>query len=130
MELIGAFESTYLPAYDRDVMEATGHVERRVDDLALLRSTGVRRLRYPVRWHRVEPDVGRFDWSETDAVLSQLDAAGLEPIIDLVHHTSYPRWLDRGFADRRFGGAFLQYVDAFCQRYPQTRAYTLINEPF
>ena len=44
IELIGGFESTFLPEHDRDVMETTAHVTRREDDLRLLRATGVTRL--------------------------------------------------------------------------------------
>src|SRR3954452_17219784 len=48
VELIGAFESTYLPKHDRDVFETTGHATRWRDDLELLATSGVTRLRYPV----------------------------------------------------------------------------------
>src|SRR3954451_14785090 len=59
--LIGAFESTYQPLFDRDVMETTQHDVRWRDDLALLSSCNVRQLRYPIRWHRIEPERGVFD---------------------------------------------------------------------
>src|SRR4051812_13224307 len=97
IELIGAFESTYLPAHDRDIMETTGHDTSWKQDLQLLAATGVKRLRYPVRWHRVEAEDGKYDWSSTDRVLHYLRDQGFEPIVDLVHHTSYPRWLSGGF---------------------------------
>jgi beta-glucosidase/6-phospho-beta-glucosidase/beta-galactosidase len=128
--IIGGFETTYMPGCDRDVAETTGHVEHRRSDLELLRSTGVTTLRYPVRWHRVEARPGRFDWTETDHVMELLDETGLSPIVDLVHHTSYPRWLQDGFADAAFPRAYLRYVEAFAQRYPGVREYTLFNEPF
>ena len=57
-DIIGGFESTYLPAHDTDVMETTRHDTRWRDDFELLRGMGVRRLRYPVRWHRVEAAAG------------------------------------------------------------------------
>ena len=130
IELIGAFESTYQPMHDVDVAETTGHIGRWQDDLALLRSCGVRRLRYPVRWHRVESEPGRYDWATTDVVLGHLREAGMAPIVDLVHHTSYPRWLDGGFADPGFATSYLRYVEAFARRYPWIDGYTLFNEPF
>ncbi|HLM18452.1 MAG TPA: family 1 glycosylhydrolase [Acidimicrobiia bacterium] len=130
LEFVGAFESTFQPHHDVDVLESTGHVERFHSDLALLSAFGIRRLRYPVRWHRVEAEPGRLDWSETDRTLGELQAWGFDPIVDLVHHTSYPAWLDEGFADPRFPDAFLRYCEAFAKRYPWIRAYTLINEPF
>jgi beta-glucosidase/6-phospho-beta-glucosidase/beta-galactosidase len=129
-DFIGAFESTYLPAQDVDVLETSGHVASWRADLDLLRSCGVRRLRYPVRWHRIESEPGRFDWAETDLRLGYLRDEGFEPTVDLIHHTSYPRWLERGFGDPDFGPAYLRYCEAFAQRYPWIGEYTLFNEPF
>src|SRR5829696_3922228 len=93
MELLGAFESTYQPAHDVDVTETTQHDRRWREDLDLLASIGVRSLRYPLRWHRIEHERGQFDWTHTDAVLGHLRSLGMEPIVDLLHHTSYPRWI-------------------------------------
>ena len=128
--MIGAFESTYLPAHDTDVTQTTGHDRRWREDIALLQHAGVRQLRYPVLWHRVESEPGRYDWRHTDEVLGHLHDAGLHVIADLVHHTSYPRWLDRGFDDPRYGEAFLRFTTAVAERYPWLPAYTLVNEPF
>ena len=130
LQIVGAFESTFLPAHDTDVAELTRHAERWRNDLALLRACGVTRLRYPIRWHRIEREPGRFDWAETDAILEHMRASGMAPIVDLVHHTSYPAWLHDGFADERFGDAYLRYAETFAQRYPWIAEYTLFNEPF
>ncbi len=110
--------------------ETTGHVARWRSDLELLTECGVTRVRYPVRWHRVEQERGRFDWRATDDVLAWMRDQGLRPILDLCHHTSYPRWLKRGFVDRRFAASYLRYVEAFAARYPWVEEYTLFNEPF
>jgi len=126
---IGAFESTYQPDFDVDVMESTGHALRWREDLALLQACGVADCRYPVRWHRVERIPGEFDWAETELVLEHMRARGLRPIVDLVHHTSYPAWLG-GFGDPDFGRALVRYVRAFAERFPWIQAYTLFNEPF
>jgi len=130
LELIGAFESTYLPAHDVDIVETSGHATRWREDLELMRSLGVTRLRYPIRWHRIEATPGRYDWTHTDEVLGYLRQEGFRPIVDLVHHTSYPRWLADGFADPRFGPAYLAYAESFARRYPWIEEYTLFNEPF
>jgi beta-glucosidase/6-phospho-beta-glucosidase/beta-galactosidase len=129
IRFIGAFESTFQPAFDADVAETTGHVERWRADIDLVRETGVTELRYPIRWHRVEAERGSFDWRATDEALEYIRESGLRPIVDLLHHTSYPLWLD-GFADPAFGPSFLRYVMAFAERYPWVPAYTLFNEPF
>src|SRR4051795_7044205 len=130
IEMIGGFESTYMPAHDADVTETNGHDARWRQDLALMRDAGVTRLRYPIRWHRIEQAPAEFDWSHTDAVMDYMREHGMQPIVDLVHHTSYPRWLHDGFADRRFPAAYLRYVERFATRYPWVREYTLFNEPF
>lgn len=129
IRLIGAFESTYQPAFDVDVAEATGHADRWREDLELLRSFGVEHVRYPVRWHRVEADPARWDWDETAEILDYMRERGLRPIVDLLHHTSYPRWVG-DFGSPGFGDAYLRYVEAFAERFPWIPAYTLFNEPF
>jgi hypothetical protein len=130
IEIVGAFESTFMPAHDRDVFETTEHDIRWKDDLRLLAASGVRRLRYPIRWHRVEQQQGRYDWRSTDEVMGYMHDMGFRPIVDLVHHTSYPAWLDDGFADPRFGTAYLRFAEAVARRYPWIEEYTLFNEPF
>jgi beta-glucosidase/6-phospho-beta-glucosidase/beta-galactosidase len=112
------------------VAETTGHTARWRADLELLLGCGVTRLRYPIRWHRIQADRRTFDWRETDEVLGWMQDHGMRPIVDLCHHTSYPRWLKRGFADRKFREAYLGYVEAFAARYPWIEEYTLFNEPF
>lgn len=130
IDFIGAFESCYLPQHDVDVAEMTGHSVRWREDLALLRCAGVTKLRYPIRWHRIETEPGVFDWSYTDEVLDYLGERGFDPIVDLVHHCSYPLWLAGGFADPRWPRAYLRYLEAFACRYEWVPAYTLLNEPF
>jgi len=130
IDIIGAFESTYLPRHDRDIFESTAHDVQWKQDLQLLTECGVSRLRYPVRWHRVEAEEGVFNWQDTDKVLHYLRDNGFRPIVDLVHHTSYPRWMEGGFADPRFRTAYLRYTEEFARRYPWVQEYTLFNEPF
>ncbi len=128
--LIGAFESTYMPAHDVDILETSGHVDRWREDLELLRAHGVTRLRYPVRWHRIERRPGHYDWGHTDEVMAYMRSEGFEPIVDLVHHTSYPQWLTGSFGDPRFPAAYETFCETFARRYPWIREFTLFNEPF
>jgi glycosyltransferase involved in cell wall biosynthesis/beta-glucosidase/6-phospho-beta-glucosidase/beta-galactosidase len=127
---IGAFESTFLPGHGVDVAETTQHTSHWRADLDADLDAGVRRFRYPLRWHRIEAERGRYDWTDTDAVLGHLQHRGAEPIVDLVHHTSYPQWLVDGFRDPGFGPAYLRFVEAVASRYPWLTAYTAFNEPF
>ena len=126
---IGAFESTYQAAHDRDVLETTQHVKRWRDDLMLLATCQVRQLRYPLRWHRIEPEPGRFDWDHIDQVLGFMHDHGFEPIVDLLHHTSYPLWLG-DFSAPSFEDRFLRFAEAVAERYPWLPGYTVCNEPF
>jgi glycosyltransferase involved in cell wall biosynthesis len=127
---VAAFESTYLPGHALDVADTTGHTKRWRDDVDVVVDSGVTRLRYPLRWHRIESMPGRYDWSDTDAALDHVRERGAEPVVDLVHHTSYPEWLTDGFRDRRFGPAYVAFAEAAAGRYPWLSAYTLFNEPF
>jgi len=130
IELIGGFESTFQPAHDVDVAESTDHVAQRDLDLTLLRLCGLERTRYPIRWHRIERAPGDYDWDDTDRAMEALRDHGIRPIVDLVHHTSHPAWLEGGVADPRFGPAYLAYVTAVAERYPWIEEHTLFNEPF
>jgi glycosyltransferase involved in cell wall biosynthesis len=127
---IAGFESTLHPASGVDALDVTGHAEHWPEDLAHLRSAGVRHLRFPLRWQRIQPDPETFDWTESDRALGTLRDGGYVPIVDLVHHTSYPRWLQDGFRGPDFGPAFRRYAEAVARRYPWLPAYTLFNEPF
>jgi len=126
---IGGFESTYLPAFGVEGVEASSHDVHRDADVESLFAAGVRHLRYPVRWHRMESERGVFNWGETDRVLGRLRDAGAVVILDLLHHTSYPDWLGDGFRGPDFGPAFVRFAEAVAQRYPWLPAYTLLNEP-
>jgi glycosyltransferase involved in cell wall biosynthesis len=127
---IAAFESTYLPGHDVDVAESTAWTERWRDDIAMVAAGGVDRARIALRWHRIESEPGQFDWTETDRQLLELRRRGIAPIVDLVHHTSYPDWLSDGFRDPRFPDAYLRFAEAVARRYDWIPAYTLFNEPF
>ena len=127
---VGGFESTYHPGTGVDALDVTGHHTRWRTDLQHLQDAGVRHVRYPLRWQRIQPAPGTFDWAGTDAVMGHLHDTGAVPIVDLVHHTSYPDWLRDGFRDAGFPDAYLRYVEAVAYRYPWLAAYTLFNEPF
>ena len=124
------FESTYHPGAGVDALDTTGHSVHWQQDLADMTRAGMRHVRYPLRWQRIEPEPGVFDWAETDRVLGHLRDVGAVPIVDLVHHTTYPDWLSDGFRGADFGPAFERYTTAVAERYPWLSAYTLFNEPF
>ena len=112
-----------------DVLDTTQHAVRYPDDLGLLVRDGIGRFRCCIPWHKVERIRGIYDWSWTDAYLSHVRSLGLSPIVDPLHHTSFPEWLENGFANPDFPIVYQDFVKAFAQRYPWVCDYTIINEP-
>jgi glycosyltransferase involved in cell wall biosynthesis/beta-glucosidase/6-phospho-beta-glucosidase/beta-galactosidase len=123
------FESTYLPLHGVDVTQTTGHETMWRRDVNHALQAGARTLRYPLRWHEIEREPGRYDWTVADDVLGHLQAGGASVILDLLHHTDYPDHLADGFRDRRFASAFVAYAEQAARRYPWAQGYTVINEP-
>jgi dTDP-4-dehydrorhamnose reductase len=110
-----------------DQLELGGHA-RRVDDLNLFASLGVRALRYPVLWERVAPEsLMRADWSWSDERLRRLLELKIRPIVGLVHHGSGPR--HTSLVDPAFPSKLAEYARAVASRYPWVEAYTPVNEP-
>ena len=129
MKFITGFEGTYIFPCDADVLETTEHATRYPQDLVRLKTDGIEAFRCCIPWHRIEAVEGAYDWAWTDRYLGQVRALGLDPIVDPLHHTSFPAWLEGGFADRRFQSSYLAFLKAFAQRYPWVKRYTIINEP-
>lgn len=129
IELWGGIECTVARVGDRfcDQVRSTGHHDR-AGDIERLASLGIRRLRYPVLWERVAPyGLASADWSWTDARLSELRSAGIEPIVTLLHHGSGPA--DTNLLDPAFPQKFAQFARAVAERYPWLRWFTPVNEP-
>jgi beta-glucosidase/6-phospho-beta-glucosidase/beta-galactosidase len=53
----------------------------------------------------------------------------MAPILDPLHHTSFPAWLSDGFLHPEFPVLYVQFLRKLAQRYPWARHYTLFNEP-
>jgi dTDP-4-dehydrorhamnose reductase len=129
LEVWAGIECTVNRVGDRyfDQLIRTGHAHR-PDDIAPIAWLGVPTVRYPVLWERTAPGaLADADWRWSDARLAALRAAGVRPIVGLVHHGSGPRHtslLDPGFADQ-----LAAYAGAVAARYPWVTDYTPINEP-
>jgi beta-glucosidase len=80
--------------------DALDHV---ADDVALMKQLGLGAYRFSIEWARVYPSRAAFDADTPDgaaiaaydALLSALSAAGIRPIVTLVHF-SLPDWLSDG----------------------------------
>jgi beta-glucosidase/6-phospho-beta-glucosidase/beta-galactosidase len=130
MRFLSGFESTHIFGTGKDVLELTGHTENVDQDLRLARKTGMEQLRYSVPWHKVERIPGTYDWAWMDEAMLHMRALGIDPILDPLHHTSFPQWLEGGFANANFASLYLRFVTEIAERYPWARHYTVINEPF
>lgn len=62
-------------------------------DYALLQSAGVRTVRDALRWHRIEPTQGEYDWSTFTAMLHAAHRTNTQVIWDLCHW-GLPDWVD------------------------------------
>ena len=129
MEIWGGIECTVNRVGDRyfDQIVRTGH-DARPEDLTRFAESGIRAIRYPLLWERMESagslDAG-FAWA--DPRLAQLDALGVRPIAGLLHHGSGPRNTD--LRDAAFPSLFAVYARKVAERYPWIIEWTPINEP-
>jgi beta-glucosidase/6-phospho-beta-glucosidase/beta-galactosidase len=125
----GAFESTKLIGTGTDILATTQHIERWEADLQMLQSASLTQLRYSVPWHRIERARGEFDFSWFDQPMRYMLANKMTPILDPLHHVSFPDWLDDGFANPEFPTAYEQFVTEVARRYPWANHFTVFNEP-
>lgn len=111
--LMGGFEcSTHRTHSGKrvDVIAATRHDEFAEQDYERLLSAGMKTARDGVRWHLIEPEPNRYDFS---SVLNQVRAAqktGIQIIWDLFHY-GYPEDLD--LFSPRFPVRFAKFSEAF-----------------
>ncbi|WP_377109647.1 hypothetical protein [Rubellimicrobium aerolatum] len=129
LSYLTGFEGTQMFGHAVDVLDTTEHTVRYREDLKLLVADGITTFRCCIPWHKIERVRGVYDWSWTDRYLSCVRRLGLKPIADPLHHTSFPQWLEHGFANPEFPQVYRDFVKAFARRYPWITDYTIINEP-
>lgn len=89
-----------------DVVAVTGHDTRAEEDYRLLAQAGIRTVRDGLRWHLIEAEAGRYDWSSFLPMLRAAHACGTEVIWDLCHW-GVPHGLDI------FSSEFVERFTAF-----------------
>lgn len=104
------------------------HDRRWREDLELVRSLGIRYLRYGPPLYRTHVGPGVYDWSSVEDVFEAMRTLGIEPIVDLCHFGT-PDWIG-GFQDPAWPAAFADYAAAFAARYPWVQLFTPVNEIF
>ncbi len=111
----------------RDQLAETGH-DVRPGDAGRIAALGVAASRVPVLWERVAPaDPHERDFREPERRLDALRAAGVEPIVTLLHHGSGPAYTD--LLDPAFPLWFAEYAEAAARMFPWVQRWTPINEP-
>ncbi|HEX9960977.1 MAG TPA: family 1 glycosylhydrolase [Pyrinomonadaceae bacterium] len=130
MKFLSGFESTHIFGSGKDILELTKHTEFCRDDLSLAKASGLDLMRYSAPWHSIEGIKGVYDWRWMDKAMAWMQTCGIEPILDPLHHTSFPEWLAGGFGDSEFVDSYVRFVTALAERYPWAKHYTVINEPF
>lgn len=129
LSYLSGFEGTQMFGHGTDVLDTTEHTVRYKEDLGLLAADGIGEFRACIPWHKIERVRGVHDWAWTDRYLGYVRRLGLRPIVDPLHHTSFPQWLEHGFANPGFPEAYRDFIRAFARRYPWVTDYTIINEP-
>jgi len=88
--LQGGFESsTHRRAHDGkrvDVIAASHHDTLAAHDYSELAKLGLLTVRDGLRWHLIEREPGRYDWSSVDRQLEAAETIGTEVIWDLLHY--------------------------------------------
>jgi beta-glucosidase/6-phospho-beta-glucosidase/beta-galactosidase len=127
---LSGFESTHIFGSGKDVLETTKHTEFVEDDLKLARSCNLNLMRYSAPWHKIERVPGIYDWRWMDKAMNCMRDLSIAPVLDPLHHTSFPEWLKGGFANQNFSRLYLKFCTALAERYPWAKHYTVVNEPF
>ena len=112
----------------RDLLEECGHYTHWREDLRLVKSLGLRVLRYGLPYHRVHVSEKRYDWSFADDVMNEIKRLGITPILDLLHF-GVPDWIG-DFQNPALPLHFARYAGAVAKRYPWVRFYTPVNEMY
>jgi beta-glucosidase len=112
-----------------DEYELTEHYQRWREDLDLFAELGVRRVRYGIPWHRVNPAPGVWDFSSVDPPIDRLLELGIDPIVDLVHY-GLPSWIEGAFLHPDYDRFVAEYSARIVERFRgRVRMYTPLNEP-
>ncbi|RIK27151.1 MAG: hypothetical protein DCC55_39560, partial [Chloroflexi bacterium] len=105
-------------------------------DLQRLQESGFGWVRQRFDWAALEPEPGRYTWEASDALLAEIAAAGLTPVVLLDGSPAWARYpLDRGPADNPLAppadpAALARFAATFAKRYgDQVRFYQVWHEP-
>jgi beta-glucosidase/6-phospho-beta-glucosidase/beta-galactosidase len=92
-----------------DLSAATGHDRLAREDYRACAEHGLLTIRDGLRWHLIEREPGRYDWSSWLPMLEAAAETGVQVLWDLFHYGS-PDHLDQGSAE--FTAAFARFAAA------------------
>ena len=130
LELWGGLECSVVRVGDiwRDQVRETGHHERGEQDLDLIAALGIRTVRYPVLWERIdERHTGACGWGWHDRQLDRLQSLGIAVAAGLLHHGSGPRWTS--LVDPLLPEGLAAHAKLAAERYSFIKLWTPVNEP-
>jgi len=113
--LLGGFECSthYLPSGKRlDEIAATRHDELAKPDYLRLHQLGITTAREGIRWHLIERQQGKHDFSSALGMVRAARETGTQVIWDLCHY-GWPEWLD--IFSPEFVTAFERLARAFAK---------------
>jgi hypothetical protein len=76
-----------------DLVASTHHDVFAAQDFTRLRNIGIRTAREGLRWHLVEAQPGRYDFSSALSILHAAQQEGIQLVWDVLHF-GWPDWLD------------------------------------
>lgn len=95
-----------------DPLGESGHDRQPGHDYALLARHGIRTVREGLRWHRMEPSPGAYDFGDARTLLAAARASGTRITWDLCHY-GYPDFVDPWGPE--FGWRLASFADAFAR---------------
>lgn len=130
LELWGGIECSYNRVNDDffDQLLYCGHYARIEEDIEAIGSLGIRALRYPITWERIQPSRSScIDWSLVDRALNAMQRNSIRPIVGLVHHGSGQD--EAGLLSPHFSEGLSSFARQVAERYPWLDTFIPINEP-
>lgn len=112
-----------------DLLKSTAHDDLAETDFGLLKSMGISTVRSGIRWHRCEPEPGRYNFASELPLLRAARQTNTQVIWDLFHY-GWPDFLD--IFDTSFPERFATFAAAFARlaaaETPATLWFSPVNE--
>lgn len=130
-ELWGGLECSFNRVNDLYMDQALycGHYDRVEEDVDSVAALGIKMMRYPLIWERLQPTPDHsIDWAGTvERPLDSLRKHGITPIAGLVHHGSGPLYAD--ILSTSFAPGLADFAGRTARKFPWIAYYTPVNEP-